>query len=149
MAGKPTPIFYLAVLAVIFGLIGFAAYQAFAPGPSNPPVAVSGDDDRASGGSSSGTNSDTDIDLSDITGAESADPQGITTVSEYSFTPSERLPKVKGTAAYKKMEDNTVKFALNVWAGWAPIIKANDGFKAEKVWKTPGGKEFKLSLIHI
>ena len=71
MAGKPTPIFYLAVLAVIFGLIGFAAYQAFAPGPPNPPVAVAGDDDRASGGSSSGTNSDTEIDLSDITGVAS------------------------------------------------------------------------------
>ena len=28
------------------------------------------------------------------------------------------------------MNDNTVRFALNVWAGWAPIILANNGFKA-------------------
>ena len=33
MAGKPTPAFYLAVVAVIAGLIGFAIYRAdiFAP----------------------------------------------------------------------------------------------------------------------
>ena len=50
------------------------------------------------------------------------------------------FPEVKGTAAYKPMEDNTVRFALNVWAGWAPIIYANDGFAANKVWKTPDWK---------
>ena len=41
------------------------------------------------------------------------------------------------------------RFALNVWAGWAPIILANDGFKAGKVWKTPDGKEFKVELVLI
>ena len=136
MAGKPTPIFYLAVLAIIFGLIGFAVYQArdvLMPGGEGQQHAATGSNTGAAKSTDSGsTDSDTDIDLSDIAGAESADTQGITTVSEYTFTPSERLPKVKGTAAYKKMEDNTVKFALNVWAGWAPIIKANNGFKAEK-----------------
>lgn len=153
MAGKPTPVFYLAVLLVVFGLIGFAAYQAgdiLAPGGEDGPAATaSGSGGQSSSGSSSDSNNDTDIDLSDISGAESPDSQGITTVSEYTFKPSQRLPKVKGTAAYKKMTDNTVKFALNVWAGWAPIIKANNGFKAEKVWKTPSGKEFKIELVLI
>lgn len=153
MAGKPTPVFYLAVLLVVFGLIGFAAYQAgdiLAPGGEDGPAATaSGSGGPSSSGSSSDSNNDTDIDLSDISGAESPDSQGITTVSEYTFKPSQRLPKVKGTAAYKKMTDNTVKFALNVWAGWAPIIKANNGFKAEKVWKTPSGKEFKIELVLI
>jgi len=155
MAGKPTPVFYLAVLAVVFGLIGFAVYQArdvLAPGGNaagDGQQQAAGNNGASNQSSDSSSSSDTDIDLSDITGAESADTQGITTVSEYTFTPSERLPKVKGTAAYKKMEDNTVKFALNVWAGWAPIIKANEGFQAEKVWKTPGGKEFKLELVLI
>ena len=153
MAGKPTPVFYIAVLAIVFGLIGYAVYQAgdiLAPGGDNGNAQQAGNQTGAASESSSESGgSDTDIDLSDITGAESPDTQGITTVSEYKFTPSERLPKVKGTAAYKKMEDNTVKFALNVWAGWAPIIKANNGFKAEKVWKTPGGKEFKLELVLI
>jgi hypothetical protein len=34
-------------------------------------------------------------------------------------------------------------------AGWAPIILANNGFKAGKVWKTPGGKDFKVELTLI
>ena len=56
---------------------------------------------------------------------------------------------MKGTSAYKPLEDNTVRFALNVWAGWGPIILANDGFKPGKVWKTPDGKEFKVELVLI
>ena len=45
------------------------------------------------------------------------DTASITTVKEYKFKPSERLPAVKGTAAYKPLQNNTVRFALNVWAG--------------------------------
>ena len=155
MSGKPTPVFYLAVLLVVIGLIAFAIYQAgdlLAPGGNaggDPAGQTATGGDHSSAGQSSG-GSDIDInDLSDSKGAESPDSAGITTVSEWSFTPSERLPEVKGSAAYKKMEDNTVKFALNVWAGWAPIIKANEGFKADKVWKTPDGKEFKVELVLI
>ena len=138
MAGKPTSIFYIAVFAVIAGLVGFAIYQArdvIAPG--GDPVAQNG------GGN------DSDIDIKDLTGAEAPDEMGVTTVKEYTFKPSERLPAVKGTAAYKPMEDNTVRFALNVWAGWAPIIQANNGFKPGKVWKTPDGKDFKVELVLI
>ena len=47
------------------------------------------------------------------------------------------------------MADRTVRFAINVWAGWSPIIYANNGFKPGKVWKTPGGKDFKLELVLI
>jgi NitT/TauT family transport system substrate-binding protein len=39
--------------------------------------------------------------------------------------------------------------ALNVWAGWAPVIHANNGFKAGKVWKGAGGRSFKLELVLI
>jgi NitT/TauT family transport system substrate-binding protein len=39
--------------------------------------------------------------------------------------------------------------ALNVWAGWAPVIVANNGFKPGKLWKAPGGKTFKLELVLI
>ena len=140
MAGKPTPLFYAAVVAVVLALIGFAIWQAgdiLAPGGNQA--------------SSSGkTATDTDIDLTEITGAEDdSNPSGVTTVKEYSFKSSERLPPVTGTAAYKPMKDNTVRFALNVWAGWAPIIQANNGFRADKVWKTSDGKEFKVELVLI
>jgi NitT/TauT family transport system substrate-binding protein len=36
-----------------------------------------------------------------------------------------------------------------VWAGWSPIIYANNGLKAGKVWKAPGGKDFKVELVLI
>src|SRR5690606_8699779 len=80
-------------------------------------------------------------------GLEAPDSPGITTVKDYTFRPSERLPDVKGTAAYSPMVDNTVRFALNVCAGCAPIIYANEGFKAGKVWETPDGEEFKVELV--
>ncbi len=142
MAGKPTPLFYAAVVAVVLALIGFAIYQA------KDVIAPSGDGPVAKEAGSSG--GDTDIDLNEISGAEDdSNPSGVTTVKEYSFKPSERLPAVSGTAAYKPMKDNTVRFALNVWAGWAPIIQANNGFRADKVWKTSDGKEFKVELVLI
>ena len=83
--------------------------------------------------------------------AELADnsPPPATTVKTYAFKPAERLPAIKGTSAYEPMKDNTVRFALNVWAGWGPIILANNGFKPGKVWKTPDGEEFKVELVLI
>ena len=78
MAGKPTPIFYAAVAAVIIGLLGFALYQA------RDVIAPRGDQVGKDGGG------DHDIDLKDLVGAEAADAMGITTVDEYEFKPSER-----------------------------------------------------------
>ncbi len=140
MAGSPKPMFYVVLLLIVGGLIGFAVYRSdiFAP---------EGKENAANGG---------DIDPGKLglgsdgaPAAEAASGEGITTVKEYTFKPSERLPEVKGTAAYKPMEDNTVRFALNVWAGWAPIIFANDGFRSQKVWKTADGQEFKVELVLI
>jgi ABC-type nitrate/sulfonate/bicarbonate transport system substrate-binding protein len=80
---------------------------------------------------------------------EAADEMAPTTVQEYAFKPAERLPPVTGIAGYKPLQDDTVRFALNVWAGWAPIIYANEGFKPGKVWQAPGGKPFKVELVLI
>lgn len=127
MAGQPKPAFYIAVFLVVAGLVGYALYQGrdilFPKGEDNKPVEK--------------------IEIA----VEAPDTGGVTTVKEYSYKPSETLPEVQGVAAYKPLEDNTVRFALNVWAGWAPIIYANDGFKPGKVWKTPDGKEFKVALV--
>ena len=109
MAGKPTSLFYGAVFLVIAGLLAFAAYQA------RDVIFPNGDPSAKNG--SNGSN----IDINELTGAEADDSTSVTTVKEYSFKPSEILPAVQGTAAYKAMEDNTVRFSLNVWAGWAPI----------------------------
>ena len=125
--GRPTAAFYVAVLAVIGGLVYFAALQGgFLGKPAAPEVAEAkpGEPEIDPGMINVG---------GEATAEASSDEDLVTTVKNYNFVPAERLPEVKGTAAYKPLEDNTVRFALNVWAGWAPIIHANEGFQPNKV----------------
>ena len=134
MNGQPKTPFYIALFVVIGGLLAFAAYRSdvFAPKGNAPQPGANDIDPKLLGNT-----------------AESADTSSVTTVKEYSFRPAERLPEVKGTSAYKPLQENTVRFALNVWAGWGPIILANEGFKPGKIWKTPKGEEFKVELVLI
>jgi len=130
--GQPRPAFYVAVLLVVAGLVGLALWRYGAIGPKQAGGQFTADE------------------LAKMkTGAEAADSSGITTVKEYNFVPSARLPEVKGISSYTPMADRTVRFAINVWAGWSPIIYANNGFKPGKLWKTPGGKDFKIELVLI
>ena len=159
MAGQPRAPFFIAVFLVIAGLIGFGVYRFMQPKPSgNTNTNASthgggsgGGNGGGTGGGTGGTPADKPKDAGGGSGSgmEAADAAGPTTVKEYKFVPSERLPAVKGTSAYKPLENNTVRFALNVWAGWAPIIYANDGFKPGKAWKTPDGQEFRVELVLI
>src|SRR5580692_2902713 len=127
-SGNPKPAFYLAVLAVVLALVGVALWRLGAlPGVKN--VKVTKDEMT--------------------TTTEAPDTSGITTAKEYKYVPAAKLPPVQGISSYKPLADRTVRFAINVWAGWAPIILANNGFKAGKVWKTAGGKDFKVELILI
>ncbi len=126
--GNPKPAFFLAVLLVVVGLVGFGLWRF---------------------GALPGTGS-SDISLDELQNAvESPDSLGITTAKDYDFVPAQRLPPVEGISNYQAMSGRTVRFAINVWAGWAPIIYANNGFKAGKVWKTPGGQDFKVELTLI
>src|SRR5947207_12258124 len=131
--GQPRPAFYVAVLLVVIGLVGLALWRYGAIGP---------------GGGPGGRISNEEI-AQVKGGAEAPDSAGITTVKEYKYVAATRLPEVKGISSYKPMVDRTVRFGINVWAGWGPIIYANNGFKAGRVWKTPGGQDFKLDLVHI
>ena len=153
MSSQPKSSFWLAVWAVIFGLVGLAAWRAgmleqfglgrpgavgqrpMAGGGAGGGVPAGGGAEGAGGGAEGMT--------------EAPDVSVPTTVKEYTFRPADKLPPVKGVSAYKPLEDETVRFALNVWAGWAPIIRANGGFKAGKLWQTPGGKPFKVELVLI
>ena len=150
MAGQPKAPFYIVLFLVVAGLIGFAYYRyekragvqpvaqdnapKFNPPANNPPA-------------QSGTPADAGPKASGEQVEQPSD-EGITTVKEYTeLAPAaERLPKPKGTSSYK-FTDNTVKFALNVWAGWGPILLANEGSRARKVWTTPDGEEFKVQLM--
>jgi NitT/TauT family transport system substrate-binding protein len=130
--GQPKPAFYVAVLLVVLGLVGLALWRYGAIGPDSKIGQFTTDE------------------LSKLKGgAEAPDTSGITTVKEYKYVAATRLPEVKGISSYKPMADRTVRFAINVWAGWSPIIYANNGFKPGKVWKTPGGQDFKVELVLI
>jgi NitT/TauT family transport system substrate-binding protein len=129
---QPKPAFFLAVLLVILGLTGFALWRYGAIGSRNESGQISQDELAQMKG-----------------GAEAADTSGITTVKEYNYVAATKLPEVKGISNYQPMADRTVRFAINVWAGWSPIILANDGFKPGKLWRAPGGKDFKLELVLI
>src|SRR6185436_2961580 len=128
--GQPKPAFYAAVLLVVLALVGLALWRYTGLIP----------------GSKTGTFSRDELTQMKKPG-EAPDASGITTVKEYNFVASQKLPEVKGISNYTPMADRTVRFAINVWAGWSPIIYENNGFKAGKVWKAPGGKDFKLELI--
>ena len=125
---QPKPAFYVAVFLVVAGLVGFGLWR-FNALPSKITGMISKDEIGQ--------------------GAEAPDTKGITTAKDYNYVPAQKLPAVQGISSYKPMTDRTVRFALNVWAGWAPIIFANNGLKAGKVWKTPGGQDFKVDLVLI
>ena len=130
--GQPKPAFYVAVLVVVLGLVGLALWRYGAIGPGSKVGQFTADE------------------LNKLKSpAEAPDTSGITTVKEYKYVAATRLPEVKGISSYKPMADRTIRFAINVWAGWSPIILANNGFKPGKLWKTPGGQDFKVELVLI
>jgi NitT/TauT family transport system substrate-binding protein len=126
--GNPKPAFFLAVFAVVIGLVGLGLWR-FGALPGAKSAKISKDEMP--------------------TATEAPDTSGITTSKEYKYVPAAKLPPVQGISSYKPLQNRTVRFAINVWAGWAPIILANNGFKAGKLWKTPGGQDFKVELILI
>ncbi|MGH7460124.1 MAG: phosphate ABC transporter substrate-binding/OmpA family protein [Longimicrobiales bacterium] len=132
-SGKPKPVFFLVMFLIVGALIYFGVNRF----------------SRARGGGDEGTRLTQD-ELDQMKGgAEAPDAASVTTVKEYTYVPGATLPEVKGTSAYEPLVDRTVRMALNVWAGWAPVVFANNGFKAGKLWKTPGGQPFKLELVLI
>lgn len=138
MNGQPKPGFYFVVLAVILGLVGYALYRMKTPDSVDTGTSTVASSTTTGQAATAGDG-----------GAEAPDSAGITTVQEYAYVPGQKLPDVKGVSNYKPMQDRTVRFAINVWAGWAPIIYANGGFKAGKTWTAPGGQPFKVELVLI
>jgi len=84
--------------------------------------------------------------------APAENPKGapITTVDKYDFLPAEELPPVKGVSGYEWNKENpVVKFPINLWIGWAPIVAANGGFAPNKesvFYKKHG---FQVELVQI
>ena len=131
-SGGPKPAFYLVMFALIAGLIGYGVMRF---------------KDKA------GLGDQVTINPGDLgKGVEAPDDASLTTYKEYDklkFQEAGRMPEVKGVSNYEPLVDNTIVFSLNVWAGWAPIILANNGFEPGKVWTGPNGKTFKVKLTLI
>lgn len=83
-------------------------------------------------------------------GVEAPDKNGVTTVSEYSYVPEQKLPTVKGASNYK-WDDKAkiVQFPINVWIGWLPIVAANNGFapNEQSVFYKKYGFKVNLKII--
>lgn len=142
MNGQPKPGFYFVVLLVILSLVGYAMYRL----QGSPSTDSSGDTPAAA--TTSADQADTSTAAAGGA-AEAADTASITTVKEYAYVPSQRLPDVKGVSNYKEMDERTVRFSINVWPGWAPLVHANGGFAPKKLWQAPGGQPFKVELVVI
>ena len=116
--GKPRAAFYVVLLLVVAGLVYLGLHRY--------------------GGKEGGIGSIFHPSDAAKAGLEASDTSTVTTAKEYTYVPAQRLPPVRGISNYKPLANRTVRMALNVWAGWAPVIYANGGFKAGKVWHTPG-----------
>jgi len=129
---RPKPLFYITLLIIIAGLVAYGFRDTIFPkGPDTTTGSISKDE------------------LTQTAGVEASDANVPTTVKEYKFLPSEKLPPITQTSGYDPLVNRTVKFALNVWAGWAPIILQNEGGLAGKEWTTPNGETFKVELVLI
>ena len=92
----------------------------------------------------------TPVNMDEFKKVEAPDTKGITTVQEYKYVPGEKLPPVKGVSAYKwNAADKIVKFPINVWIGWLPIVAANHGFtpNPESIFFKKYGFKVNLKLI--
>jgi NitT/TauT family transport system substrate-binding protein len=139
--GKPKPAFYIVVGVVVIALVAFAIWK-LSPGPK-PGTAGSSEK----------------LVLPPVAGAPTAEhkaddnapPQPVPEFAKFEIVPSQTLPEVTGPSDFTPLSktNNTVRFSINTWAGWGPIILANGGFKAGKAWKTDKGNEFKVELVKI
>jgi len=75
---------------------------------------------------------------------------GLTTVEEYKYLPEQKLPPVRGVSKYVwDPQQKIVRFPINVWIGWLPIVAANHGFKpnADSIFFKKFGFKVALDLI--
>src|SRR5690242_4145219 len=117
MAGEPKPAFYVAVGLVVVALVGLAIYRSDILAPK-APAPGGGQEPIKPGELGAGAGAGGAVPAPAAESTENA--AGVTTVKEYKFQPASTLPPVKGVSAYRPLADNTVRFAINVWAGWAP-----------------------------
>jgi ABC-type nitrate/sulfonate/bicarbonate transport system substrate-binding protein len=152
MNGQPKPGFYIAVVAIVIALVSlgiwrFTRTRDTDEGPKKDAPDIVLDDPTKKVEPPKKVDFAPGDDPEDKKGGYVFQP----TFADYDIVPSQALPPVTAASSYKALKDtdNTIRFAINTWAGWGPIILANNGFQPGKVWKSPQGSEFKVELVKI
>jgi ABC-type nitrate/sulfonate/bicarbonate transport system substrate-binding protein/outer membrane protein OmpA-like peptidoglycan-associated protein len=140
--GKPKPMFFVVAGLVVLALVSLAVWRC------QSKIEPSADGPKAT------ASKEGEIDINKVRqeaqGDLAVEKVDNLTAKEFKEIPAEPLPEVTGASSYKKLDaKRTVRMAINIWAGWAPIIYANEGGAAKKVWKDASGKEFQLELVLI
>jgi NitT/TauT family transport system substrate-binding protein len=153
-SGGPKPSFFIVLFLVaaglaVYGLRGYIFPKQTPTPQQSTPINLSDAQKPPVAAPQPAPGATTPAPSAEPGGVEAPDESQITTAKEYTYVPAEKLPEVKGVSNYSPLADRTVKFALNVWAGWSPIILFNEGKGPGKLWKTPGGEDFKVELILI
>src|SRR5688500_11666944 len=140
--GKPKPTFFVVVGVVIVALLGLAFWRC----------SVKTDPDKEDPKAKAAAKDDIDITKikQDAMGDLAVEKVDDLTAKEFKEVAAVPLPEVTGASSYQALgAKRKVRMAINVWAGWAPILFANEGGAAKKVWKDAAGKEFVLELVLI
>ena len=85
--GNPRPAFFLAVFAIVIGLVGLGLWR-FGALPGSKSAKISKEE------------------MSSVT--EAPDAGGITTSKEYKYVPAAKLPPVQGISSYKPLQIQSV-----------------------------------------
>jgi NitT/TauT family transport system substrate-binding protein len=145
---KPKPLFFIVLGMVVLALLAYAFRSILFPAGSDGQAATPSPAAATPGKAQPGAPTPEPTPATGET-MEAADSNAPTTVKEYTYVARESLPPVGEKSDFQPLADRTVKFALNVWAGWSPIILQNGGSDPGVVWKTPGGEDFKVELVLI
>ena len=82
--------------------------------------------------------------------AEADDQESSLASSEWTFTPESPVPRTKPSPDELR-PDYVVRFGIDRWPGWAPLVYANGGFKPGKTWTAIGPRlrKFQLEVVVI
>jgi ABC-type nitrate/sulfonate/bicarbonate transport system substrate-binding protein len=138
MESKPKPLFYIVAGLVVAGLIGLSIWRFGGKKASKQTPKIDMQEFKQKQTTAP----------PDVKPNENPAGAAITTTNQYAWVPADKLPPVKGASDYKKLgAPRVVQFAINTWAGWAPIIYANEGFAPKKLWKDAQGNDFQVKLV--
>jgi NitT/TauT family transport system substrate-binding protein len=136
MNGKPKPLFFLAVIAVVFALVALAGYRIYkrSAGPVEPPA----------GPQQAGRTTTTDTGAPDVKApaAQPIDPE----IAKKFVAYEGELPNLGPAGEYKVAAD-TIDVEISDWPGYAALVVANGGLEPNENSFFFRNHKFKLRLV--